>query len=179
LLDNYDSFTYNLLHYLEGEGVSVDVIMNDEIELKTLHEYDKVVLSPGPGLPSESGSLKEVVKVLKGKVPILGVCLGMQAIAEEMSGRLYNQKLVKHGVSESIQIFNSRIFEGLANRIQVGLYHSWAIDDSGDYSVTALSDSGVVMAIENKENQLYGVQFHPESIMTPDGKEIINNFLRI
>jgi len=179
LLDNYDSFTYNLSHYIEAEGAKVDVVLNDQIDCLLLDMYDKIILSPGPGLPNDSGRLMEVIRLSVGERPVLGVCLGMQGLIEYLGGELYNQNKVKHGVSEFIQLKNSSLFDGLPETIEVGLYHSWAGDESGDYKVTARSDQGTVMAMENVSKQLYGVQFHPESILTPQGKEIIQNFLSL
>ncbi|NRA12576.1 MAG: aminodeoxychorismate/anthranilate synthase component II [Crocinitomicaceae bacterium] len=179
LLDNYDSFTYNLSHYLEAEGVQVDVVLNDQFDTSTINLYDKVVLSPGPGLPATSGGMMEVIRLSDGARPVLGVCLGMQALAEYLGGSLYNQAHVKHGVAELIQIEPSQIFQGLPSEIEVGLYHSWAVNVHGEFDVIASSGLDVVMAIENKSKQLYGVQFHPESILTQYGKEIIKNFLNL
>ena len=179
LLDNYDSFTYNLSHYLEGEGAMVDVVLNDQFDKSTLDLYDKVVLSPGPGLPIYSGSMMEVIELSDGIRPVLGVCLGMQAIAEYLGGSLYNQKVVKHGVSENVQIHESILFRGLPEEIEVGLYHSWAVNTEGDFNIISNSKEGVIMAIENKLKNFYGVQFHPESILTQEGKRIIENFLSL
>lgn len=179
LLDNYDSFTYNLSHYIVGEGARVDVLLNDEIDCSTLDVYDKVVLSPGPGLPKDSGKLMEVIQKSVGIRPILGVCLGMQGIVEHLGGELYNQSTVKHGVSEIINLQESQLFTGLETEIEVGLYHSWAVKETGDFDIVASSRNNIVMAIQNEEKALYGVQFHPESILTPNGKEIIRNFLQL
>ncbi len=179
LLDNYDSFTYNLSHYLEAEGAAVDVVLNDQFDSSTLELYDKVVLSPGPGLPSDSGALMDVIRLSDGIRPVFGVCLGMQAIAEFLGGSLYNQEVVKHGVAEMIQLETSLLFQGVPSEIEVGLYHSWAVNIEGDFEVISKSNEGVIMAIENKSKNFYGVQFHPESILTPQGKEIIKNFLSL
>lgn len=178
LIDNYDSFTYNLYHYLEELGATVDVCMNDSINLEGISDYDAVVLSPGPGLPEDAGELLSVIEACKGHIPVFGVCLGMQALAQDLGGEIYNQKTVKHGVHETVRIDHSALFNGLEDEIEVGLYHSWAVrPDKGDFNVTAVSLSGVVMALENKGFKFYGVQFHPESIMTPAGKTILMNFL--
>lgn len=179
LLDNYDSFTYNLLHYIEAAGVEVDVILNDKIDCSTLDHYDQVILSPGPGVPVNAGKLMEVIELCAGVRPVLGVCLGMQAIAEYLGGSLFNQDEVKHGVAETIQIQESKLFTGLEPKIEVGLYHSWAIHEEGDFSIIGQSTANIVMAIENTSKQMYGVQFHPESILTPNGREIIANFLNL
>lgn len=179
LIDNYDSFTHNLSHYLEGEGVHVDVVLNDQFDRTSLDQYDKIVLSPGPGLPKDAGVLLDVIRLAAGKKPVLGVCLGMQAIAEFLGGHLFNQEVVRHGVAEVIEVYDSILFKGLSSEIEVGLYHSWAIDADGDYQVSAKSKNGIIMALENVDQKLYGVQFHPESILTKDGRAILRNFLRI
>jgi anthranilate synthase component 2 len=151
---------------------------NDDITAIDFSIFDAVVLSPGPGLPKTSGQLISFLKNTLGKLPILGVCLGMQALAEQLGGSLYNQNLVKHGLQERITLVETTLFEGMGRHMEVGLYHSWAVRDDGNYAVTALSKSGVIMGIENKKMQAYGVQFHPESIMTPRGIEVIQNFLK-
>ncbi len=179
LLDNYDSFTFNLEHYLVSLGVHVDVKRNDVKELDALN-YDGVVLSPGPGLPVAAGRMMSLIECLDGKVPVLGVCLGMQGMAEYLGGTIYNQNRVKHGVQEEIVTESSPIFKGLKNHIQVGLYHSWAVNsECGDFEIVAKSSTDIVMALQNEERKMYGVQFHPESIMTPDGMQILDNFLGI
>lgn len=179
LLDNFDSFTYNLEHYLRGLGVEVMVIRNNE-PIENLERFDKVVLSPGPGLPAEAGGMIELLKRCDSVIPVLGVCLGMQGMAEYLGGRLYNQETVKHGVSEKITLRSSSLFRSLGEEIEVGLYHSWAVEDaSGNFTTTALSHQNVVMALENEERKMVGVQFHPESIMTPEGRTILRNFLTI
>jgi anthranilate synthase component 2 len=141
-----------------------------------LRNYDGVVLSPGPGLPETSGALVPFVNKYLGKIPILGVCLGMQALAIELGGELYNQDIVKHGVQEAIAVRKSTLFRKSDENFLVGLYHSWAITD-GDYQITSVAKSGAAMSLENKLKRCYGVQFHPESIMTPKGKEVLLNFL--
>lgn len=175
VVDNYDSFTFNLVHYLERLECKVTTIKNDEpypIDI----EFQGIVLSPGPGLPSDAGKLMEILKQKAGVTPILGVCLGMQAIGLYLGGKIYNQHHVKHGVSEKIKTRLSTLFteEGVQ---EVGLYHSWAIDGSGDYIVSAESESNIVMAIERSEEKLFGVQFHPESVLTENGLLILKNFL--
>ncbi|MDG1742126.1 MAG: aminodeoxychorismate/anthranilate synthase component II [Crocinitomicaceae bacterium] len=179
LIDNYDSFTYNLAHYMEGEGVAVDIVLNDAFDCADLERYDKVVLSPGPGLPLDAGVLMDVVAACVGVRPVLGVCLGMQAIALHLGGSLYNQDVVKHGVAEFIELDSSSLFLGMSSPTQVGLYHSWAVESTGDFNVTARSKSGIVMALENTSKKLFGVQFHPESILTDDGRAVVRNFLAI
>ena len=178
LLDNFDSFTYNLKHYLTNLGTQVTVIRNN-VEISNLCDFDKIVLSPGPGLPRDAGRMMSLIDEVGGSVPVLGVCLGMQAISLHLGGKIFNQENVKHGVQENVHCGVSDLFNGLPNDINVGLYHSWAVKEHSNYSVTARSDSNVIMAIENPERKLYGVQFHPESVMTPNGIEILRNFLEL
>lgn len=179
LLDNYDSFTFNLAHYLESMCEKVDVLRNDEVSLERINDYDKIVLSPGPGLPADAGMMPELITRYTGKTPILGVCLGMQGIAEYFGGRLYNQTVVRHGVSTIITTTEeSLLFRELPRQFEVGLYHSWAVTDlPNSLRVSATSQEEVIMAIECADQRIYGVQFHPESIMTQCGKEILRNFV--
>lgn len=183
LIDNYDSFTYNLVHYLEDLGAEVTVFRNDEFELKELEKFTKIVLSPGPGLPNDAGLLKQVIKTYASSKDIFGVCLGMQAIAEFFGGSLYNLTSVFHGVTSEIEHYNEdTIFEGIPSSFSVGRYHSWVVDktDFPDVlQVTAMDHQGSVMALKHKEFKVRGVQFHPESIMTTYGKKIIENWLSI
>lgn len=184
LLDNFDSFTYNLAHYCEGLDADIDVIDNATFQLELLPIYDALIISPGPGLPKDSGVLMGVLaRAVEQRIPILGVCLGMQAIAEYFGGSLYNQQEVKHGVEEWITILDPKncLFQEMIERQSVGLYHSWAVDlsESADLQTTAISDKGVVMALSHRTLPIYGVQFHPESILTPSGKKMIANFLRL
>lgn len=178
LLDNYDSFTYNLKHYISNLGFEVEVIRNDVFDIDVC-KYSHVVLSPGPGLPNDAGSMMQLIERVDSKTPLLGVCLGMQAIAEYLDGSLYNQAEVKHGVAERIRLDDVPLFQGLLSEIEVGLYHSWSVNDVGGFDVVARSKSGVVMAIQNADRQMYGVQFHPESIMTQSGIDFLGNFLRM
>ena len=178
LIDNYDSFVFNLYHSLLSLDVNVDVIRNNN-KIKNVLKYDAIVISPGPGLPKDAGSLMNVLYDVKGKLPVLGICLGMQAICELLGGKLYNQHTVKHGVNEIIEIYSSELFVGINSKINVGLYHSWAVDSSGLYNVVAKSKNNIIMAIENIDYKLYGVQFHPESIMTKEGLKIIQNFIKL
>jgi anthranilate synthase component II len=159
-------------------GFSVTVLRND-VPISNPHQYDKIVLSPGPGLPQDAGTMMQWIAAVDGKIPILGVCLGMQAIAEYLGGTLYNLTEVKHGVQEVIELNDSALFEGLPQKIDVGLYHSWAAKSNKGYTETAISESGVIMAIENLERKMWGVQFHPESVMTPHGSTILKNFLTL
>lgn len=178
LLDNYDSFTYNLKHYISNLGYDVEVIRNDCLDID-ISKYSHVVLSPGPGLPADAGVLMDLIQKVDSRIPILGVCLGMQAIAEYLGGSLYNQIQVKHGVSEKIFLDKVSFFNSLGREIEVGLYHSWAVNESGEFEVIARSEIGVVMAIQNNSRKMYGVQFHPESVMTQNGSEILENFLML
>ena len=182
IIDNYDSFTYNLSHLLKELGAEVDVVRNDKFELKDLEQYDKTVLSPGPGIPSEAGLLLDVIRTYAGCKPILGVCLGHQAIGEVFGASLENLKEVYHGVqTEGTQLGNDYIFEGLPERVMMGRYHSWVVaKDSVPecLEVTAMSDDGEIMAMRHRQYDIHGIQFHPESVLTPEGKTIVGNFLK-
>ena len=182
IIDNYDSFTYNLSHLLKELGAEVDVVRNDKFELKDLEQYDKIVLSPGPGIPSEAGLLLDVIRTYAGRKPILGVCLGHQAIGEVFGASLENLKVVYHGVqTEGTQLGNDYIFEGLPERVMMGRYHSWVVaKDSVPecLEVTAMSDDGEIMAMRHRQYDIHGIQFHPESVLTPEGKTIVGNFLK-
>ena len=182
IIDNYDSFTYNLSHLLKELGAEVAVVRNDKFELKDLEQYDKIVLSPGPGIPSEAGLLLDVIRTYTGRKPILGVCLGHQAIGEVFGARLENLKEVYHGVqTEGTQMGNDYIFDGLPERFMMGRYHSWVVaKDSVPecLEVTAMSDDGEIMAMRHRQYDIHGIQFHPESVLTPEGKTIVGNFLK-
>ena len=182
IIDNYDSFTYNLSHLIKELGADVSVKRNDQLELKDLEEFDKIVLSPGPGIPSEAGLLLKVIETYAGRKPILGVCLGHQAIGEFFGGRLTNLSDVFHGVQTPIRITSDDyIFAGLERELPVGRYHSWVVSQEGfpnSLEVTAVSAEGQVMALRHREYDIHGIQFHPESVLTPSGKKIIDNFLR-
>lgn len=182
IIDNYDSFTYNLSHLLKELGAEVDVVRNDKFELMDLEQYDKIVLSPGPGIPSEAGLLLDVIRTYAGRKPILGVCLGHQAIGEVFGASLENLKEVYHGVqTEGTQLGNDYIFEGLPERVMMGRYHSWVVaKDSVPecLEVTAMSDDGEIMAMRHRQYDIHGIQFHPESVLTPEGKTIVGNFLK-
>jgi anthranilate synthase component II len=182
LLDNHDSFTWNLQHLLV-QHAAVDVAMNDRVTVDEVARYDRIVLSPGPGLPSEAGILTEVLGKLMPTHPILGVCLGMQAIVEVCGGTLYNQDRVRHGVSVTcvVEVPEDPLFLGLPPRIEVGLYHSWAADPMhlpSVLNVTARSEEGVIMALRHAHHPTCGVQFHPESVLTPEGHRMIANWMR-
>ena len=181
IIDNYDSFTYNLSHLVKELGAEVSVVRNDEFELEALDAFDKIILSPGPGIPAEAGLLLEVIRHYAGRKPILGVCLGHQAIGEVFGGKLTNLSTVFHGVAtEGTQLGNDYLFDGLPERITMGRYHSWVVDREGwpeALEVTALSDEGQVMALRHREMDIHGIQFHPESVLTPDGRTMLENFI--
>ena len=181
LIDNYDSFTYNLVHIIKQQGVSVDVFRNDQFEMDDLSCYDKLLLSPGPGIPEEAGRLTEVIRYYSGKKPILGICLGHQAIGEVFGCRLINLEEVYHGVSTPIRVISKDpLFEGLSDVIDVGRYHSWSIDKefvSDVIEITSISEDGEIMSIRHKEYDIRGLQFHPESVLTPTGGIILHNWL--
>ena len=189
IIDNYDSFTYNLAHLIKELGAEVTVYRNDEPEVQALIdnadniEFDKIVLSPGPGIPSEAGLLLDVIRTFAGKKPMLGVCLGHQAIGEVFGGQLTNLSDVFHGVAtEGTQFGNDPIFAGLPKRIVMGRYHSWVVSRDGFPScleITAESDEGQVMALRHKEYDIHGIQFHPESVLTTEGKTMIGNWLKL
>tara|TARA_B100000780_G_scaffold180781_1_gene126836 strand:- start:3546 stop:4109 length:564 start_codon:yes stop_codon:yes gene_type:complete len=181
VIDNYDSFTYNLVHYLKEFEVEVKVCRNDEFEYNDLINYNKILLSPGPGIPDEAGKLKDVIKKYADSKSILGVCLGHQAIGEVFGGKIKNLTNVYHGISSKIRIVeNDSLFNNLPNEIEVGRYHSWVIDKPlpKDLIATAFDSNKQIMAIKHREFDIKGVQFHPESILTPHGKQIINNWLK-
>lgn len=181
IIDNYDSFTYNLSHLLKELGAEVTVLRNDKFEMQELAIFDKIVLSPGPGIPSEAGKLLSVIENYAGKKPILGVCLGEQAIGEYFGGKLVNLSEVFHGVQTPTTIItDDYIFQGLEQKIEVGRYHSWVVDEDSlpdCLEATALSDEGQIMALRHKEYDIRGIQFHPESVLTPEGKQMIANFI--
>ena len=181
IIDNYDSFTYNLSHAIKSLGAEVTVLRNDKFNIGGLEKFDKLVLSPGPGIPSEAGLLTEVVRHYADHKPILGVCLGEQAIGEVFGGKLVNLSEVYHGVQTPADIIaNDYIFDNLPKEIKVGRYHSWVVSDEhfpAELEVTARSNEGYIMALRHKSFDVHGIQFHPESVLTPDGLTIIGNFL--
>ena len=185
VFDNYDSFTYNLVHLVEKiTNQKVDVYRNDEISLEEVNAYDKIILSPGPGIPSEAGLLLPLIKQYAATKSILGVCLGHQAIGEAFGGTLTNLSKVYHGVATPIKITNttSQILRGLPETIEVGRYHSWIISNDNfpeELEVTATDDNGYIMALQHKNYDVQGVQFHPESVLTPDGEIILRNWLKV
>lgn len=180
LLDNFDSFTYNLYHHLRFLGEEVQVVRNNSTNWKHFNG-SHIVLSPGPGLPDQSGSLMDCLHYFHGKLPILGVCLGHQAIALLKGQSLYNLPSVRHGQQLRVSVLQShQLFQGIPSQFEAGFYHSWAVQfQSSSSAVTAVDQEGVVMALEYPDEQLYGVQFHPESIMCPEGMAILRNFLSL
>lgn len=185
LYDNYDSFTYNLLHVLEAvdPSVRVVVIRNDEGDLERWKDFDKVVLSPGPGLPQESGRLMEFIQSCEGKIPILGVCLGLQALTLHFGGGLFNLKKVLHGVAIETSVLDPTepIFNGIPLSFPAGRYHSWVADRHNfpsQLKITATDANGQIMAFRHREKEICAVQFHPESILTPHGRKILQNWVK-
>lgn len=199
VFDNYDSFTYNLVHLVKKIVTDqVDVYRNDEIPLEKVAAYDKIILSPGPGLPNEAGELLPLIKAYASQKSILGVCLGHQAIGEAFGGKLINLKQVYHGVATPVKIVNgewsmvstpnapltthhSHLFEGMPETFNVGRYHSWVISEQGfpeELEVTARDENNYIMALQHKSFDVQGVQFHPESVLTPLGEQILRNWLK-
>lgn len=182
ILDNYDSFTYNIVHAVRELGVEPAVRRNDKITLDEVDNFDKIIISPGPGIPSEAGILPQLLERYAGSKPILGVCLGHQAIGECFGAKLRNLPEVYHGIKSQISItIPDYIFAGLPGRIDVGRYHSWVVDKNNlpdCLEVTAVSDDGEIMAMRHRTLDVRGVQFHPESILTPQGLTIIDNWLK-
>jgi len=183
LLDNIDSFTYNIFHYLEALEADVSVIDHTAVEARDLDRFDALVISPGPGLPAGSGKLMKILQLaVDRKMPVLGVCLGMQAIAEQFGGSLYNQAIVRHGQAERVtHTGNSSLFAGIPGTFTAGLYHSWAVSEPlpDTLIATAFSENGVMMALEHTTLPIYGVQYHPESILSEGGMELFANFLKV
>jgi anthranilate synthase component 2 len=203
VFDNYDSFTYNLVHLVEKIiHEKVEVYRNDEIALEKVKAYDKIILSPGPGIPEEAGLLLPLIKEYAATKSILGVCLGHQAIGEAFGGKLINLSTVYHGVATEIRIVNSELskvnegtdslftthyspgnlFEGLPNKLEVGRYHSWIVSDENfpaDLEVTARDENNYIMGLQHKKYDVQGVQFHPESVLTPEGERIMRNWLQV
>ena len=181
IIDNYDSFTYNLSHLVKELGAEVTVVRNDRFELSDLEGYDKILLSPGPGIPEEAGLLLDVIRTYAGRKPILGICLGEQAIGEVMGGKLVNLAEVYHGIQSEVTLTApDYIFDGLPENILGGRYHSWVVDRDtlpDCLETTALSHEGYIMALRHKTLDVHGIQFHPESVLTPDGRQMINNWL--
>ena len=181
IIDNYDSFTYNLSHLVKELGAEVTVYRNDKFQMQQLEDYDKIILSPGPGIPSEAGFLLDVIRSYAGRKPILGVCLGHQAIGEVFGAKLKNLDSVFHGVATPANIIeDDYIFNGLPQTIEVGRYHSWIVSNESlpeSLEITSVSDEGYIMSLRHKDYDIRGIQYHPESVLTPQGKQIINNWL--
>ena len=183
ILDNYDSFTYNLVHMVEDiTGNLPDVFRNDEITVEEIQRYDVIILSPGPGIPDEAGILKEVIATYAGRIPIFGVCLGLQAITEVFGGQIENMGEVFHGVATEMEIIKKEaiIFKGIPQKFEAARYHSWIASNENfprTIAITAVDEDGAIQAIEHKEFKVSAVQFHPESILTEVGEQIVRNFL--
>jgi anthranilate synthase component II len=183
VLDNYDSFTYNLVHIIRALGFPMEIHRNDKLSVEDVKKYDKILLSPGPGIPDEAGIMKEVIRTYAPTKSILGVCLGHQGIGEVFGAKLFNIPKVLHGVTSMTEIKDDSeyLFKGLTKSFQATHYHSWAIVPEtiqGDLKVTATNNEGLVMAVSHQKYDVRGVQFHPESIMTPEGPKMIENWLR-
>jgi anthranilate synthase component 2 len=183
VIDNYDSFTYNLVHALSQiTGTGVDVFRNDRVDMKELEKYTHIVLSPGPGIPDEAGQLKDIIREFAGKKRILGVCLGHQAIAEVFGGKLINIRKVFHGVSTKISILDSEdyLFRNIQDGFEGGRYHSWIVSDTelpDPLKITARAEDGEIMAMKHTDYDIRGMQFHPESILTGCGTDLLTNWI--
>jgi anthranilate synthase component II len=188
VFDNYDSFTYNLVHLVEKiTHEKVDVQRNDQIPLEKVKDYDKIILSPGPGIPEEAGLLLPLIKEYASSKSILGVCLGHQAIGQAFGGELVNLSSVFHGVATPVKVKSEKLkvksflFEGLPETLEVGRYHSWVVSTENlpdDLEITVEDESGMIMGLQHKTYDVQGVQFHPESVLTPKGEEIMRNWLK-
>lgn len=182
VIDNYDSFTYNLVHYLEDLDCEVTVYRNDEFELDEIAHFDKILLSPGPGIPDEAGLLKQVIQQYGPTKSIFGVCLGQQAIGEVYGGTLSNLDKVYHGVATKVtkSVNDELLFEGLENEFEVGRYHSWVVDTNlpDCLEATSFDENGQLMSLRHKTYDVRGVQFHPESVLTPNGKKMLENWVK-
>ena len=183
IFDNYDSFTYNLVHLVEKiSDHKVEVFRNDQISLGEINVYDKIILSPGPGIPEEAGLLLPLIKTYAATKSILGVCLGHQAIAESFGGKLFNLPEVFHGVATELKVEKNHgyLFKGIPSSFKIGRYHSWIADENSfpsELNITARDENGNIMALQHKTFDVAGVQFHPESIMTEFGEELMSNFI--
>jgi anthranilate synthase component 2 len=182
VIDNYDSFTYNLVHYLEDLDCEVTVYRNDEFDLDEIAHFDKILLSPGPGIPDEAGLLKAVIQKYGSTKSIFGVCLGQQAIGEVYGGTLSNLDKVYHGVATTVKtiVNDELLFDGLDSTFEVGRYHSWVVDANVPdvLEITSIDENGQVMSLRHKTFDVRGVQFHPESVLTPDGKKMLENWVK-
>ena len=181
VIDNYDSFTYNLVHYLEDLNCEVTVYRNDKLTLDDVKPFDKIVLSPGPGIPDEAGLLKSIIKEYASTKSILGVCLGQQAIGEVFGGTLINLEDVYHGVATKVTICvdDEELFKDIGKTIEVGRYHSWVVnpDLPKELEATSFDENGQIMSLRHKKYDVKGVQYHPESVLTPYGKKMLENWV--
>jgi anthranilate synthase component II len=182
VLDNYDSFTYNLVHIIRALGYEMDIFRNDKIAVEEVKKYDKILLSPGPGIPDEAGIMKEVIRTYGPSKSILGICLGHQGIGEVFGAQLFNIPKVLHGVTSTSEVIDrdEYLFDGISDKFQSTHYHSWAVRADSitpELQVTAVNDEGLVMGLRHKTFDVKGLQFHPESIMTPEGPRMIKNWL--
>lgn len=182
VIDNYDSFVYNLVHYLEELDCTVTVKRNDQLDLNEVEQYDKILLSPGPGIPDEAGLLKEIIKKYAPTKSMLGVCLGQQAIGEVFGGNLTNLDKVFHGVATSATqlVADEPLFKNIKKEFEIGRYHSWVVSSENfpvDLEITSLDQNGQIMSLRHKHYDVRGVQFHPESVLTPEGKKMIKNWV--
>lgn len=180
VIDNYDSFTYNLVHYLEDLNCEVVVKRNDQLTFEEVDQFEKIVLSPGPGIPDEAGLLKAIIAEYAPTKSIFGVCLGQQAIAEVFDGSLINLEEVYHGIATEIEIIKEDVlFKGIPEKIEVGRYHSWVVNPELPQvlEATSLDENGQIMSLRHKTYDVCAVQFHPESVLTPHGKKILDNWL--
>jgi len=182
IIDNYDSFTYNLVHYLEELSGEVTVLRNDEFEIEELQTFDKILLSPGPGIPEEAGLLKQVISHYAETKSILGICLGQQAIGEVYGGSLINLDKVFHGISSKVKtsVKDETLFNSIPEEFEVGRYHSWIVSAENfpdELEITSTDENGQIMSLRHRKFDIKGVQFHPESVLTPHGKKILKNWL--
>lgn len=183
VIDNYDSFVYNLVHYLEEFDCEVTVRRNNQIELSEVESFDKILLSPGPGIPSEAGKMMEIIRELAPTKSILGVCLGQQAIGEVFGGKLENLDDVFHGVAtfSIVKVSDEPLFQNIPSHFEIGRYHSWVVSRENfpdELEITSVDENGQIMSLRHREFDVRGVQFHPESILTPFGKKMIENWLK-
>ena len=184
VIDNYDSFTYNLGHYLEALDCEVTVMRNDEFDIEDVAPFNKILLSPGPGVPSGAGLLKELIRIYAPDKSILGVCLGQQAIGEVFGGSLINLDKVYHGVAANITVTvdDEPLYDGIGKHLTVGRYHSWSVDPStlpDCLEITSIDENSHIMSLRHKVHDVRGVQYHPESVLTPEGKKILENWVRL
>lgn len=183
VIDNYDSFTYNLVHLLQELDVSYEVVRNDKFDMDYVDQFDNILLSPGPGIPQEAGLLLDVIRTYAPTKRILGICLGQQAIAEVFGGKLFNMPKPLHGIATSITVTDKdeKLFQNFPEESKIGRYHSWAVDGESlphSLKITAVDENGIIMALRHTKYDVRGMQFHPESILTDNGKVLIANWLK-